>query len=296
MKGFKAVRANGRAKHGSEVFEVGKTYLADGPIKLCESGYHFCEKCADVFAFYDFNPSETRVLEVEAAGSVVTDGVKSCTDELRIVRELTWAEVLDASNGGRGNSGYGNSGDRNSGDWNSGDWNSGDWNSGFRNSGYGNSGDWNSGFRNSGDWNSGDWNSGDRNSGDRNSGDRNSGDWNCTNFSSGVLCTEEPECLIFDEPSGMTLREWRKTEAAALMRRVPSGINEWVEAADMTDTEKAANPSWETCGGYLRRGPYEPDFAGWWAELTDGERAVIRAIPNFDAAKWKAITGIEVGA
>ena len=192
-------------------------------------------------------------------------------------------------NSGDRNSGNRNSCDRNSGDWNSGDRNSGDWNSGYRNSG-----DWNSGNLNSGDRNSGDRNSGNWNSGDRNSGNWNSGDWNKTNFSAGVLCTQEPECRIFDKPSGMTLREWRDSEAAGLMDGICIDSNRWICTEEMTDDERVAHPDHVTTGGYLRRGTGKPDFAGWWDGLDDDERAVILAIPNFDAKKWKLITGIEV--
>ena len=67
-------------------------------------------------------------------------GVKLCASNIKVVRELTWTEVLSLCN-----SGYHNSGHSNSGNWNS---------------GYGNSGDWNSGDCNTGSWNSGNSNSG----------------------------------------------------------------------------------------------------------------------------------------
>ena len=54
--------------------------------------------------------------------------------------------------------------------------------------------------------NAGIFNSGHRNSGDRNSGDYNSGDYNSCDFSSGVFCNKDPEVLIFNQPSGMTMR------------------------------------------------------------------------------------------
>ena len=212
-------------------------------------------------------------------------------------------------NSGDRNSGHRNSGDRNSGDRNSGDGNSGDGNSGNGNSGHRNSGDLNSGHRNSGDrnsghynsgngnsghYNSGEWNIGYYNSGDCNSGDRNSGDWNATNFSSGVLCTEEPECLIFDRPSGMTLSEWRESEAAYLMGDIHIDADRWIDISCMTDGERAAHPGCEAAGGYLRTGTGRPDFAGWWDGLSDEDKDTILAIPNFDAAKWLTITGIDV--
>ena len=68
----------------------------------------------------------------------------------------------------------------------------------------------------------------------------------------------------------------------------------WIFADNMTDDEKVAHPEYMTTGGYLQRGTGKPDFAGWWEKLNDDERSVILAIPNFDAKKWKLITGIEV--
>ena len=269
IKGYKAFHTSddGGLRCRDMAYEVGGEYELDREPVLCERGYHFCRRLVDCYGWYG---SDSRICEVEASGVVIDgDDGKSVTDHIRIVRELDRHEVLDLANSGKGCTGIGNSGDRNSGD---------------RNSGYGNSGN----------KNSGDWNSGNRNSGDRNSGDGNSGDWNRTNFSSGVLCTQEPECLIFDRPSGMTLREWRNSEAADLMGDIDVDSDRWICAGDMTDEERAAHPDFATTGGYLRRGTGKPDFAGWWDGLNSDERAVILAIPNFDAEKWKLITGIEV--
>ncbi len=324
IKGYKAFHTSddGGLQCRDMAYAVGGSYALGVEPELCERGFHFCRRLADCYYWYG---RDSRICEVEASGIVIDgDDGKGVTDHIRIVRELDRHEVLDLANSGKDCTGIGNSGDRNSGDGNSGGWNSGDGNSGYRNSGYGNSGGWNSGDgnsgdrnsgdwnigdgnsgdgnsgdRNSGDWNSGDWNSGNRNSGyrnsgNRNSGDCNSGDWNRTSFSSGVLCTREPECLIFDSPSGMTLREWRGSEAADLMADICIDSDRWICTEDMTDDERDAHPDHVTTGGYLRRGTGKPDFAGWWDGLDDDERAVILAIPNFDARKWKLITGIEV--
>jgi hypothetical protein len=289
IKGYKAFHTSddGGLQCRDMTYEVGKSYVLDGKPELCWRGYHFCRRLVDC---YDWYKSGSRICEVEASGVVIDgrDG-KSVTDHIHIVRELDRHEVLDLANVGKGCTGIRNSGDRNSGDDNSGDGNSGYWNSGDRNSGNLNSGYGNSGCSNSGNWNSGDWNSGNWNS-----GDWNSGDWNKTNFSAGVLCTQAPECLIFDKPSGMTLREWRDSEAANLMDEIDVDSDRWICADDMTDEEKAAHPDFATTDGYLQRGTGKPDFAGWWAKLNDNKRSVILAIPNFDAKKWKLITGIEV--
>jgi hypothetical protein len=301
-KGYKAFNSDMTCR-GFQ-YEVGKTYTHDGELKMCKRGFHFCKRLTDCFRYYDFHTEgggHPRICEVEALGKVLDgDDGKLVTDRIRIVRELSWGEVLEAANSGRDNtgrdnSGNRNSGDRNSGDWNSGNWNSGNWNSGDWNSGNRNSGDWNSGNRNSGNWNSGDWNSGDWNSGNRNSGNRNSGNWNMTDFSSGVLCTEEPECLIFDRPSGMTLRQWRQTDAARLMNSVELKTTEWVSESRMSEKEKEAHPESEILGGYLKEYA-EPHYAfqEWWDRLDDEEKGIIKAIPNFDAEKWFKITGIDV--
>ena len=238
MKGYKAVNRDGTAKHGDAVYEVGGTYTCEGKLVPCVNGIHFCERLADVFRYYDV---DARVFEVEAMGRVVTEGDKSCTDELTVLSEVPRAEVLELANAGQGNSGV-------------------------------------------------------LNSGNFNSGHRNSGDWNITSYSSGVLCTEEPECLIFDMPSGMTLREWRESEAASIMGRIEVDCPEWKSWRALSPEERELHAGLECQGGMLvEPRSTAPRFKAWWESLTDRERGVIMAIPNFDADKWKMITGIEVG-
>ena len=109
-------------------YEVGKTFKHDGNIEMCGAGFHFCQKISDCFNYYAFN-SSNKVAEVEATGLVETREDKSVTNEITILRELTWHEVLDLANSGKDCTGNRNSGDWNSGDWNSGNRNSGNWNS-----------------------------------------------------------------------------------------------------------------------------------------------------------------------
>ena len=199
-------------------------------------------------------------------------------------------------NSGNRNSGDWNSGNRNSGDCNSGNRNSGNRNSGNRNSGNRNSGDCNSGNRNSGNRNSGDWNSGNRNSGDWNSGNRNSGDWNNTNFSNGCFNTVEPTIHLFNKPSSWTYRDWLNSEARYLMNQIQGDILEWVYLSDMTDEEKAEHPEAETTGGYLKELDNSECAVIWWRSLNQRQKNVIMAIPNFDKAIFKEITGIDVDA
>jgi hypothetical protein len=289
------------------------------PIR-CGQGMHFCKVAADCFNYYSFNP-DNHVAEVAAYGEVVEEGDKCATNKLEIIREIPWAELLEMVNTGKGCAGLCNSGNWNSGDWNSGNRNSGDWNSGNRNSGNcnsgnrnsgdwnsgdwnsgnWNSGDWNSGNRNSGDWNSGDWNSGNRNSGNRNSGNRNSGnrnsgDWNNTNFSNGCFNTVEPTIHLFNKPSSWTYRDWLNSEARYLMNQIQGDILEWVYLSDMTDEEKVEHPEAETTSGYLKELDNSECAVIWWRSLNQRQKNVIMAIPNFDKAIFKEITGIDVDA
>ena len=302
VKGFKVFNPDWTCNPNGKPFQyaVGGTYEEDVKPMVCDRGFHFCEKAADCFNYYQFNP-ENKVAEVLALGEVDTDGTKSCTNKIQIVREIPWAELLEIVNTGKGCTGLCNSGDCNSGDWNSGNRNSGDWNSGNRNSGDCNSGDcnsgdWNSGNRNSGDWNSGNRNSGDCNSGDCNSGDWNSGDWNKCSFSNGCFNTVSPKIYLFNKPSEWTYQDWLNSEARYLLNQIPGDVLEYIYLSDMTDEEKAAHPEAETTGGYLKILDNSECAVIWWRGLSDRQKAVITAIPNFDKEIFKQITGIDVDA
>ena len=231
----------------------------------CGQGMHFCKVAADCFNYYDFNP-DNHVAEVAAYGEVVEEGDKCATNKLEIIREIPWAELLEMVNTGKGCAGL-----CNSGDWNSGDWNSGN--------------------RNSGDWNSGDWNSGNRNS-----GNRNSGDWNNTNFSNGCFNTVEPKIHLFNKPSEWTYRDWLNSDARYLLNQIPGDVLEYIWFENMTDEEKEVHPEAETTGGYLKELDNSECAVIWWRSLDQRKKNVIMAIPNFDKAIFKEITGIDVDA
>ena len=99
-------------------YKVGETFVHNGNIEVCGSGFHFCRKASDCFNYYDFN-SNNKVAEVEAIGLVETRDDKSVTDKIKIVREIEWQELLTIVNEGNNCTGLCNSGDYNSGDCNS---------------------------------------------------------------------------------------------------------------------------------------------------------------------------------
>ena len=226
---------------------------------VCDRGMHFCKKAADCFNYYSFNP-ENKVAEVIAyADRTVEDGDKCATNYLEIVREISWQEVLEIVNTGKGCTGLCNSGDCNSGDCNSGD-----------------------------------WNSGNRNSGDCNSGNRNSGDWNKCSFSNGCFNTAEPKIYLFNKPSDWTYRDWLNSDARYLLNQIPGDVLEYVWFEDMTDEEKTAHPEAKVTGGYLKQLDNSECGSIWWRGLNDYEKSIIKAIPNFDKEIFKEITGVDV--
>ena len=293
-------------------YAVGETYEMEEVPIVCKRGFHFCERAVDCFNYYCFDP-KNKVAEIEALGDIDSNGNKSCTNKIHIIREISWQEILDLVNTGNGCTGFGNSGNlnsgnRNSGNRNSGDGNSGDWNSGDSNSGDGNSGNLNSGNRNSGDWNSGDWNSGNlnsgdcnsgdcnsgnRNSGDRNSGNRNSGDWNSCSYSSGCFNTIEHKMFLFNKLSDWTYHDWIRSDARRVLSRIPHRHIKPVSYDSMSDTEKEAHPEVKTTGTFLRIVD-NPDVQNWWRNISDEDKKAILSIPNFNKAIFKEITGIDI--
>ena len=73
-------------------YEVGKEYEIQGELRMCTNGFHFCRKLSDVFYHYQ-NNGRNRFCEVEAFGEIESFGHKSCTSKIRIIRELSPAEV-----------------------------------------------------------------------------------------------------------------------------------------------------------------------------------------------------------
>ena len=258
-------------------YEIGQTYSMEESPVPCERGFHFCESIAETYNFY---PTEdaTRICKVEALGEVATDDEKKyCTNKIKILEEITedWERK---GNSNSSNSGYCNSGDSNSGDSNSGD---------------SNSGNWNSGNSNSGDLNSGNRNSGDMNSGDLNSGDWNSGDWNSGDWNSGLFNTEKnPKLKMFDKESDWTIEDWYSSDARDIMNTCPYTYSDFINESDMTEEEKDNHPEYKTIGGFVKTFvATKEDKEKWWNDLSDTDKNVIRALPNFDFDKFRQCVG-----
>ena len=293
-------------------YEVGKEYHHKGKFELCESGFHACPKLVDCFRFYPFREAETRVAEVLVWGKVEYEdvGVKLCASNIKVVRELTWSEVLFLYNS--------NSGGCNSGDWNSGDWNSGSWNSGNYNTGNLNSGDWNSGDYNTGDLNSGNYNTGNLNSGDRNSGNHNTGDWNSGSWNSGNYNTGDYNTGDYNTGNYNTgnwnagifntgaceytfaFNQLVKKQDLECLPSIPFlrfKLVEWIPEKHMLPEEKEQHPKYATAGGYLKKYDYKEAFRKSFEDakrLPDWPEQLkrLKALPNFNFKIFEEISGI----
>ena len=130
VKGYKVFAPDWTCK--GKQYTCPGTFEEDVNPSVCNVGMHFCKNATDCFRYYDFDPNN-HVAEVIAHGTVAEGENKCATNNLEIVREIPWAEVLEIVNTGKActgrcNSGSCNSGNCNSGNWNSGNRNSGDWN------------------------------------------------------------------------------------------------------------------------------------------------------------------------
>ena len=239
-------------------YEVGKTFEEDVTPCTCDRGFHFCERASDCFQYYQFNP-ENKVAEVIALGDIDTNGTKSCTNKIQIVREVPWDELLRIVNEGKDCTGFRNTGNRNTGNWNTGNRNTGNCNTG--------------------DCNTGDW---------------NTGDWNKSSFNNGCFMTEEPKIMMFNKPTDWTYSDWVNSGARYLLNQIPKDVVEWVYSYNMTDEEKEAHPEHETTGGYLK--VLEESECGqiWWNNLSEKNKKIVRSLPNFDEYIFYECTGIIV--
>lgn len=211
-------------------YELGKTYEMEANPLCCNRGFHFCKKASDCFNYYSFD-SNNKVAEVTALGLInnSSDGDKSCTNKIRIDRELTWHEVLDLVNTGKDCTGR-----------------------------------------------------------------CNSGDWNKASYCLGCFNTVSQKLKFFDEETDVTFEDWRRSEAYYLLSQIDDKPLEWVWACSMSDQEKEENPDWEINDGYLKKRDVSKANLKWWHSLTKRQKKIIQNIPNFNAEKFKLITGIDV--
>lgn len=92
----------------------------------------------------------------------------------------------------------------------------------------------------------------------------------------------------------MTYMQWYESEAKYLLNQIPKNVVEWVYEEDMSDAEKEQYPTYKTTGGYLKVLDEAECGQLWWGGLSDRQKNIIKAIPNFDDEIFKQCTGIDV--
>ena len=180
---------------------------------------------------------------------------------------------------------------------NTGDSNTGEWNTGHSNTGNWNTGEWNTGHSNTGNWNTGNRNTGDRNTGNRNTGNWNTGYWNTGywntgNRNTGIFNTDEPTMRSFNKPTDLKMSEFIKSDKYPHSNEFY--LTKWIHDSEMTDEEKVNNPTFDCCGGYLKKFEYKEAWANFWRDTDEENRKKFLALPNFDDKIFKEITGIDV--
>ena len=286
MKGYKVFNSDWTCR--GYQYEIGKTYeIAESP-KCCKVGFHFCEKLADCFNYYSFDPNN-KVAEIEAIGEIHFDDTNSkcCTNKIVILKELKWSEVLDMCNTGKGNSGNCNSGTYNSGYHNSGNYNTGNYNTGNDNTG-----DYNTGNCNSGDYNSGYHNSGNYNTGDYNTGNCNNGDYN-----SGICNTNSPKVRMFNHETEFDFNDEAIVRFRQIVFDCPQSYkySDFIDKSKMSEEEIMEHPECETIGGYNKIVIVEADKQKWWDEdVSDDDKEFIKSLPYFDADIFYECVGIRI--
>jgi hypothetical protein len=157
----------------------------------------------------------------------------------------------------------------------------GDSNTGHRNTGDSNAGYFNTGDCSTGHSNTGHFNAGNRNTGDFNTGDRNTGYFNTITPNGGYFFNK---WLSFDDWNEARMPNWIFVPRPAT----------WIAKDEMTDFEKTANPTFYTCGGYLRTNDMMEEYRIAFNNATPEDIELTRRLPNFDAEVFKEITGIDL--
>ena len=99
---------------------------------------------------------------------------------------------------------------------------------------------------------------------------------------------------MFNKPSDWNFRDWWNSEARYLLNKIQHNVLEWIWSDDMTDEEKEQHPEYETTGGYLKELDESECGQIWWDSLSDHEKDIIKALPNFNAEIFRECTGIKI--
>lgn len=80
--------------HGFQ-YEVGKAYEHNGPVDICNSGFHACENPMDVLDHYG-DILNNRYCEVEQSGEIKGDGTKTVSSKIKVNAEIGFPGLFKA--------------------------------------------------------------------------------------------------------------------------------------------------------------------------------------------------------
>jgi len=89
IKGFKAFNPGLTCRDFK--FEVGKTYEHNGDVKICASGFHFCE---NPFAVWEYYPVTSEFARVTGAEDLTTEGNKTVCRSLTIDAKISLDDMI----------------------------------------------------------------------------------------------------------------------------------------------------------------------------------------------------------
>ena len=99
---------------------------------------------------------------------------------------------------------------------------------------------------------------------------------------------------MFNKASDWTIEDWRASEAKMILRGMPKKVVRWIGLSEMTDEEKSGLSDCGTIGGCLKILDEYGNVQTWWDNLSDNDKQIILALPNFDADIFEECTGIRV--
>ena len=91
---YKGFDANWRCR--GYQFEVGKTYHHDGPVKLCEAGFHACEAPLDCLNYYSIIDGEFAAVELSGVSDEREKDTKRVGSSITIKAALNIAGLVSA--------------------------------------------------------------------------------------------------------------------------------------------------------------------------------------------------------
>lgn len=77
-------------------YEIGKEYIFEGNVKICNAGFHFSEKIQNVYSFYNKNRSRFCFVVGEVPDDKLSNWRQSdkvVTNKIKILKELTKEEI-----------------------------------------------------------------------------------------------------------------------------------------------------------------------------------------------------------